>query len=123
MLAQRERAESVYLAGRRDRDWFDAEDDRIAALLADLDAELAQLPEAIDRAALDVTAATISALDEAVAVLARDDPQALGVELRATGVRLIVDGDGVRWSWPSPFDRLIPRPSVIRPARSRKRAP
>lgn len=119
VLSRRTKAETLYLSGRRDRDWFDVEDDRIATLLAELDAEERQLPTAIDPADLSRKAEALTALGDAVAALADQDPSALGLVLREVGVRLMVSTDGVRWRWPSPIDRLIPEADPVKIPRAR----
>lgn len=114
LLAQRDRAEALHLSGRRDRAWFDAEDDRIAVALREIERDVAALPVAIDPGDLARRAGVLSSLGALVTDLAEADADALAAMLREVGVRLVVSGEGCRWRWPSPLDALIPESAPVR---------
>lgn len=105
------RARERWLAGREPLAWMDEEDERYAAELAAIAAELAALPALPDPGQYAAAAARLDALAAALAAASHDALRALLVE---TGVA-VVGPDGVTLRWRPPYREFIPAPARIVP--------
>lgn len=100
---RRARAEELYLSGARDRAWFEAEDAKIAADLATIDATLRQLPAPPDTAAIEAVWQELRVLSLQIGHIT--SPAARAIVLRRLG-RVVVDGVEVRLDY-QPHIRVI----------------
>ncbi len=78
---RRARAEDLYLAGSRDRSWFDAEDARIGTELATVAAELAVFPESPDPDTIEASWMGLRTLRDLANVVLPEDRGAVLAEL------------------------------------------
>jgi DNA invertase Pin-like site-specific DNA recombinase len=88
-VARRERAESLYLSGARDRAWFDSEDARITAELAAVAREAERIPAAPDETRIRATWQELRTLSDGLDTL---DTEERGAVLHALGVVVVGDG-------------------------------
>lgn len=112
--AKRVRAEEMRLSGDRPFSWWVERDRAYAADLAALAAELAGLPDRIDRATIDHTAAILTALPEHPP---SDD--VLALSMRELGIVAVVGNGGVVMSYPERLARFFPEPVTVRIYRAR----
>jgi hypothetical protein len=91
-VARRNRAESLYLSGARERGWFDAEDTVVAAELAAADAVLARVPEPPDKGQLETIWRELRELRSALGQYGDDEKTAV---LHTLGV-VVVSPAGYR---------------------------
>lgn len=106
--SERQVAEELYLRGRRDRAWFDAVDDRIAAELAAIANRLAELPAPIDA---DATMSRHEALRAMAGSLDLVLPADRGPLLAALGTVVVCPGTNrkppVRIRWREPWRPFV----------------
>jgi DNA invertase Pin-like site-specific DNA recombinase len=103
-LRRRDRAESLYLDGSRDRAWFDAEDARLTTELAAAEAALAALPAAPD---LEELRATERELREHAENIGDIHPADRGTVLDRLGTTVGVGSQGVWVQWREDFARFL----------------
>lgn len=85
--ARRERAEELYLSGSRDRAWFDVEDARALAEIADAERVLAKLPIPPDPAAIEETWQSLRGIRD---MAARVESTDRGIVLRSVGSAVLM---------------------------------
>ncbi len=107
LLERRQRAESLWLEGMRDRAWFDAQDGAVAEELAGVDEELGRLPTELGpQGAMEVARLVADAAERLLTEQRIPEPPELDGILRAFG-SVVVGPSSVWIRYRTPYHSLL----------------
>lgn len=119
VLAERDRAETLHIRGKRSADWFDEQDAGFKTRIAALDAEEQRLPRPANDRDLREISETLDSLADAIA---EASPERIAMGMRAMGIVAVVGEGGVRMAYPPTLARLLREPVTVKIPRARTRS-